>query len=288
MKLIYIIFILIVISCSSSTDRDHPPTVVNPIADITSGIEEDSTVIDLLQVFADSDDDVIHFEVSGTSSSIVSPNIKNNKLILVYNSELGDASILISASANGEVVMDEFIVHRINNSVQLISTAGTLFSSKDYLTAENAFRFLTFNSDDDIKAQAYLGLGFSLLRQEKLDDAYSSLSEGALINNSTVNIDLIAGLSTLEYHYKNNLDEAISNGLSVISVNESFSMMYDSSYDIKDVRLVVARSYFDQTEYSKCLLQVKALSKLESTTESDTELYSKLLNALDLLDDELK
>ena len=97
------------------TQVDDPPVVENPIPDQAVLEDADSGKIDLKDVFTDVDnsDDLITWEVSeNTMSSLVSPSIDANGLILDYlENQSGKASLTILANSNGKTVSDEFDVN---------------------------------------------------------------------------------------------------------------------------------------------------------------------------------
>jgi hypothetical protein len=93
--------------------KDQPPTVVKPLEDITVKANE-TTVIDLSQVFDDPDNDNSDIEVSvafNNNKKLVFTSIEGQMLTLTYDVEsTGSARLIIKAESNGKSVTDNFTV----------------------------------------------------------------------------------------------------------------------------------------------------------------------------------
>ena len=100
--------------------RNNPPTVTNPISDVTVNQNSNNINIDLSDVFNDADGDAISLEVaSNTNSGLVTSVLNGTDLNLdLQNDQSGTANITIRATANGQSVDDTFsvIVNPINDN----------------------------------------------------------------------------------------------------------------------------------------------------------------------------
>ncbi|BAY24532.1 peptidase-like protein [Calothrix sp. NIES-2100] len=94
---------------------DTPPTVANPIADVSVLEDAANTVINLSNVFTDIDNDpsaIIKTIPANSNSSLVNASIVNNELILAYlPNQFGTAEITISGTSHGKTVDNTFTVN---------------------------------------------------------------------------------------------------------------------------------------------------------------------------------
>lgn len=105
---------------------DNPPTVANPIADVTVSENAQNYTIDLSNVFTDSDNDVIVKTVeSNSNTGLVTASIVDNTLTLAFTANHnGVADIVIKGKSGKLSVTDAFKVtvtpntgiHQIGNS----------------------------------------------------------------------------------------------------------------------------------------------------------------------------
>ncbi|BAY61807.1 peptidase-like protein [Calothrix brevissima NIES-22] len=94
---------------------DTPPTVANPIADVSVLEDAAKTIIDLSNVFNDIDNDPLSITKTikvNSNSGLVNANIVNNELILTYlSNQFGAADITIIGTSNGQSVDNTFTVN---------------------------------------------------------------------------------------------------------------------------------------------------------------------------------
>lgn len=292
-KLITLTSLLLLIACGDDGgEKDNAPTVLAPIEDISVDLNQANKVIDLSKVFTDKDGDALEFVVEANSDeNKVTATITGMNLTIVYKEwESGVVTIKVGAYAKGKMVEDEFKITITDNSTALVSAAGTAFTSGNYASAIASFTQLTNHKMNDVKAKAFVGLGFSQMRMTSadLDASYTAFSSGIALGTTGNINDLKAGLSFLEYSYKNNYTLAKTLASEVLVGSPDFEMLYDSKVNHKDVRLTLAQSYLDLIKYADCLTEVKALGKLSGTSATDSDLKAKLLVALGELATELR
>ncbi|MBD2206335.1 polysaccharide deacetylase [Calothrix sp. FACHB-1219] len=94
---------------------DAPPTVANPIADVSVLEDAADTVINLSNVFTDIDNAVTGITKTvkaNSNSGLVNASILNNNLTLDYlPNQFGTATITITGTSNGKTVDDTFTVN---------------------------------------------------------------------------------------------------------------------------------------------------------------------------------
>ena len=98
------------------TDVNDPPTVANPVADVTVVEESAPTVISIANVFADQDKDTLSFTVVSDNPGLVTPSISGTDLKLTYTAnKAGTANVTLTADdGNGGTVSDVFVVNVTN------------------------------------------------------------------------------------------------------------------------------------------------------------------------------
>ncbi len=91
---------------------DRPPTVLNPITDISVDEDADNTLIDLTNVFTDIDGDAIVKSVLANSNTgLVTATLVENQLTLDYlENQAGIAQITVRGTANGQFIDNIFTV----------------------------------------------------------------------------------------------------------------------------------------------------------------------------------
>ena len=93
---------------------DNPPTVANPITNVVVDEDAVNTVIDLRNVFTDSDDDpnaIIKTLINNSNSNLVNASIVGNNLILAYQPNgSGTAQITIRGTSGSQFVDNTFSI----------------------------------------------------------------------------------------------------------------------------------------------------------------------------------
>ena len=268
---------------------DISPVIANALADISINLNHADTVISVTDVFSDADGDSFTYSVTSSNTDLVTSTISGANLSISYTSgSFGESTISVTATAtaNGKTVTDNFLITVKNNSTSILTDAEVQFSDGNYTEAIAYFKQLLNHSDNKVKADAYAGLGYSLMRTESISNAYTRFTEG--LENAESTNDLKSGLCFLEFSFKDNYTSAITLGNEILTTNSSFEMKYDSTVNHKDIRLTVAQSYFALNDYSNCLTHVQTLGKLTNSSPSDSDIETSLLNVLRDLSDELK
>ena len=267
---------------------DTAPVVANALNDISVTLNHSDTTISLLNVFSDADGDSFTYSVSSGNNNFVTGSVSEDRLILSFvPGVFGLVDITITALANGVSANDTFTVTIVDNSSSILNDAETQFDSENYEESVTFFETLITHQNLEVKAKAYVGLGFSLLRLENLDDAYSTFSTGnGLAQNISVN-DMKSGLCVMEYSLNDDFTKTITLAKEILASDSNFEMTYDSRMNHKDIRLVLAQSYFAINDYEKSLTEVQLLGKLANSAATDSDLETQLLSALRDLADEL-
>ncbi len=117
---------------------DLPPTVSNPMEDITVDINADDLVLDISQVFTDPDDDDDHIQISvheNTNADLVKSSFEGHTLTLSFTPDQeGAAQITLKALSNGKSVTESFEVN-----VSAESTYQYIYEVLQYTPAPGQF-----------------------------------------------------------------------------------------------------------------------------------------------------
>ncbi|MGH1395963.1 MAG: polysaccharide deacetylase [Trichormus sp.] len=164
---------------------DAPPTVANPIADVSVNEDAANTVINLSNVFTDIDNDpnsIIKTVKTNSNSSLVNASIVNNNLVLAYlPNQFGTAIITISGTSNGKTVDDTLTVN-----VASIDDAPIVASPiADVVVNQGS-------------ANTIINLG-SIFTDIDNDSNAITKSVLANSNNSLVNANIVGNSLTLQY-----------------------------------------------------------------------------------------
>jgi hypothetical protein len=112
------------------TVGDEPPTVAEPIADVTVDEDAPDSLIDLSAVFSDPDSDasaIIKTVASNSNPSLLSAEVAENTLTLKYlPDQYGDTVITVKGSAYGKSAETSFTVtvNPVDDAPRLVSEAG--------------------------------------------------------------------------------------------------------------------------------------------------------------------
>ncbi|KPA15383.1 peptidase-like protein, partial [Candidatus Magnetomorum sp. HK-1] len=89
---------------------DDPPVVASAIADISMGVNDESYLIDLTNVFMDIDNNLIVKTIqSNTNSDLATASIAENSLVISHQAGIeGETEITLQAISNGQMVSDSF------------------------------------------------------------------------------------------------------------------------------------------------------------------------------------
>jgi uncharacterized repeat protein (TIGR02543 family) len=118
------------------TPPNNPPVVANSIGDVTVNEDNPNTMIDLSNVFNDSDNDNASITKAAISSnvSLVTAVVSGNTLSLDYLANMyGTATITVTATSNVQTVNDVFVVtvNGVNDPPMVIHALGDVTAQED-------------------------------------------------------------------------------------------------------------------------------------------------------------
>ncbi len=132
-----------------------------------------------------------------------------------------------------------------------LQDAWAAFENGSYTAAEESFS--AAKDRDALKAEAYLGLGWTLARELSFDQAISNFRiMQAIGQDPTMLLDSYAGLAVCYAAMKDN-DNAIEEAQKVLQLSPSYSFSHDTYIDAKAMHVIIARSYVDQMDYLSAL-----------------------------------
>ena len=257
--------------------------VANALQDITVNEGEITHNINIANVFRvyGADNVVLLKSIySNQNTALVSSYIMGDTLHLAANiGQTGSSEITLRAEWGQQVVYDAFVITINELTVSdAMNNAILHFQNSEYEAAENHFRVVISKNSSQYQSDAYLGLGFSQMRNDNAPSAYLSLQSS--ISENASNNDAKAGLSLMEYSYTKNYSEAIRYGQEVLSANSNFIFRYDANLDYHDVMLNIALSQYAVQFFDDCLISIQQLDPGFTLVPSDpnykTKLYQKL------------
>ena len=168
--------------------QDQPPTVINPITDVTAEEDDPSKTIDLSNVFDDVDNDknlIVKTVTTNSNETLVTSSITDNTLTLNYlKDKSGTADITVEATSNGQTVTDTFTVN-----VNSVDDAPTVVNPIADVTADKNAPQSTIdlaNVFDDI------------------DNDIAAINKTVLTNSNTGLVTPSISGNTLTLNYLNN------------------------------------------------------------------------------------
>jgi hypothetical protein len=263
--------------------------VANEIVDVTVEEGEIITVINIKNVFRvyNADNAIITTSLySNQNTALVSTNVMGDTLYLSVNiGQMGSSEITLRAEFGRQVVYDSFVFTVDETTVSAaMNDAIQLFQNSDYESAANYFKVVISKNTAQYQSDAYMGLGFSQMRNDNAPDAYLSLQSSISENGS--NSDTKAGLSLMEYAYTKNYSEAIRIGQEILTTNSSFIFRYDSNLDFNDILVNIALSQYSSLLYDDCLFTIQQIDPAFILSVSDpdykTKMYQKLQELITL------
>jgi len=257
--------------------------VANEITDITVDEGEVTNNIRISNVFRVYGVDNATYTTSifsNQNTALVSSVLMGDTLYLTANiGQTGSSEITLRAEFGNQVVYESFVftVNELAANAAM-NTAIQLFQNSEYESAENYFRVVISKNSAQFMSDAYMGLGFSQMRNDNAPGGYLSLQSS--VSENTSNNDSKAGLSLLEYAYIKNYLEAIRYAQEVLTANNNFIFRYDNSLDNNDMLVNIALSQYSSLLYDDCLSTIQqldpAFTLLSSDPDYKTKLYQKL------------
>jgi hypothetical protein len=266
---------------------DEPKvTVANPVNDVTLEEGVMQATVDLSDVFTVSGNNSARVLISLQSiqnSDLVSGILADNILTLEpHIGFTGASEVEIRGEWSGYVAYETFIfkVTAIQPDAAL-NSAVSYFQNGDYRNAENFFRIVISKPNEDLKPEAYMGLGFSQMRNDDAFSAYQTFQDGLTI--SPANIDIQAGLSLLEYATRQNYQAAITYARSVLIASPDYIFNYDTSLDKNDLLVNIALSQYMLQQWNDCIATIRDLDPAYSMDTSQNEFRTKIFQKLEEL-----
>jgi len=289
-KLIILLVLLPLFFVCEKAVVDYPEdkylVVANPLSnmDVDEGvIETEIDITDVFKVQGDANAQIVKSIYDVQNSALVSAKLDGNTLtITVHIGEAGSSQITLRAEWAGKLIYESFIfkVNAITASTAL-NRAIQHFQSGEYQQAEDNFLVLISKNNIQYQADAYMGLGFSQMRNDNAPDGYISMQTSITLN--AANIDARAGMSLLEYAYAQNYASAIQYGQEVLSANSDFVFRYDSNLDKNDMLVNIALSQYALQLWSECLATVNLLDPAYNLDLNDPDYKTKLFQKLEEL-----
>jgi len=286
---VFTLILVIALACEKTIVEytDDPKIVVaNPISNIA--VEEGvvTATVDVGNVFeviGTKQAQVLKAVQSIQRTDLVSAIIADNILTLTAKiGASGSSEIVIRGEWGGYVAYESFIfsVNAIQAATALNSAIAN-FQDGDYPAAENYFRIVLSKNNEDLKAEAYMGLGFSQMRNNNAFDAYQSLQSSIILQPDYD--DARAGLSLLEYAAKQNYAAAISYGQSVLASNGNYIFSYDASLDRYDLLVNIALSQYMLQRWEDCLDTIRKIDPAFNLDTMQDQFKTKIFQKLEEL-----
>jgi len=153
----------------------------------------------------------------------------------------------------------------------------TSYTAQDYDAAEKSF--LEAIKLDKAMADAYSGAGWAISHQHNYKDAISQWRTG--IANSEGSADIYAGLAVV-YHAVDSLDNCISAGKTLVSMNSNYTFEYDNGVDILLIHGVMAAAYYGMQDYANAASEMDLAVSINAPHNSD-DLNALLKSIMDFL-----
>lgn len=225
---------------------------------------------------------------ANSNPNLLQAVIANRILTLtIITGQTGTAQITIR-NRSGSVYRDDIFSVSITAiaATEAMTRAVNYFQSAKYELAESHFQLVIVKNVTTLLSDAYMGLGFSRMRLDRLENdyGYNDLKTSRGLNPS--NVDAIAGLSLLEYAIMENYFRAIDYGRETLNKAADFIFRYDNELDKNDIRLNIALSQYAAKLFNDCLVTIQLLDPTYNTDSSaddfKTVLFEKLQELVEL------
>lgn len=164
---------------------------------------------------------------------------------------------------------------------QEVSRGWGYFSSGEYALASTSFRLAMSADVSGQFADALIGLGWSLARQDSLSAAVSRFNT-AMQRSPASPEPLIFALSGLSLGYRDitpSNDALVrDNALSTLELDSNFVFRYDTSVNYSDIEAVLAEAYFNLGSYAEAAAIVDPNGTLDSQSDTYQEDLLALIN----------
>jgi len=213
---------------------NHPPIIVNPIADIVLDEGFGTYNIDISNVFDDPDGDNLSYEVSSSNTSIIVTSVSGNSLLLTEIG-LGSVTIILTANdGNGETVSDIFtvtVIH-VNSPPIVINPITDLNFDEGFGTYNIDISNVFEDADDDVLTYSVLSSNTSVIIASVSANTLLITEVGIGVSNITLTADDGNGGSGSDVFVVNvnaagNNPPTVVNPISDVELDEGFN-----NYDI--------------------------------------------------------
>ena len=291
MKTLLSLFLLTSIlcfSCDEGGGNTGPIVVFNKdTLQVSENINGDSKphVVLISSIFQSPTGEALTIEVTENSNTdLVTLTVKNDSaLFQLKPNGYGFSKVGLRASLNGQSAAKSFILYVKGSPGTVGYTEGkTAFEAGNWAEAE--LKFSAALTTPKYMEAAYTGVGYALIFLGKDQSAHTILTSG--LNAMPDSKQIRSGLVFLEHATdpQGNHTKVISNAEKILpETSSTFSMVWDSNINEKDIRYVMAKSYADNNLYDNALVQIKLIdSGFTGTTKSE------ILAKLESLASELK
>jgi tetratricopeptide (TPR) repeat protein len=166
----------------------------------------------------------------------------------------------------------------------LVELGWAAFRAGQFDTAESLFSQAI--TEDASNHEAHNGKGWALLRLDNLTNAIVSFD--AALTNGFAGADPHVGKAILLRDLKPvNYAAAIAEANTALSIESDYTFAHDPELNWKDVRLILAQSYFATGEYNEANSQVSLLGGTVQDPASDT-FVEDLLAEIQALGDSIR
>lgn len=159
---------------------------------------------------------------------------------------------------------------KIRTYDEIIQAGWAAFQRSEYHNALSEFN--TAVSMDTTKAEGYDGKGWSYALLDSLDESCGALLK--CLDRDPTRVDPLVCLAAV-YRDLPDLDAAISSAQQALALEPEFVFQHRSSYDWRDVRVILAECYYAMADYQSAYLEVRELDpgfELDPADEDFAEL----------------
>jgi tetratricopeptide (TPR) repeat protein len=156
-----------------------------------------------------------------------------------------------------------------DTAASLTAAGWALFETGEYEAAITKFNQAL--GLDATYSDAYNGLGWSNAKLDSLGTALNNFGECLIFNNTLA--DAYAGCAPVYRDYETepaHFDSAIAAASEALTLEDEYSFSHDTSFDWRDLHLIIAQSHYGLGEFLDAYSHVIALGGVTLDPESDT------------------
>lgn len=240
-------------NCGKSAEPENQPPVFSSIGDqqVNEGEELTFTV-----AAADPDEDVLVYSATDLPEGAAFDEETRAFAWTPTHQQAGTYTVTFKAS-DGELTDEQSITIVVNDVItapELVAEGWNLFQAANIADARAKFEEAI--ALDASSADAYNGKGWCLLRENALAEAKQSFD--LAISNGLPTADALVGRAAVHRDLPD-FPSAIQDALAALSLDPNYRFAYDSAIDYRDVRIILAQSYFGISDYPSAQQQVGIL-----------------------------